>query len=142
MLLDDILAANSRYDKKAGEPVRPRIIIITCMDPEITTSIPQAMGLKPEEAFIIRNAGNIITDDTIRSAAIPSVFHDINEIIILGHTDCAMSGITISEFLNTLSGKGISRNAIPAPDVREWLGSFINEVENIKKQVNILQSHL
>ncbi|MCL5038157.1 MAG: carbonic anhydrase [Chloroflexi bacterium] len=140
MLLDEILAANSKYNKTEPESV-PKVIIITCMDPRLNADLLPSMGLKNGEAFVIRNAGNLATPDVVRSAIIAAVLYDINEIIVLGHTDCAISKLTVSQFLDSLSREKVHRNAIPDQNIREWLGIFVNENENIKKQVEFLRSH-
>src|SRR5882724_7848440 len=70
--IDQALAANTRfavnYDPDQISP-RPRLglAVLTCMDTRL--SLP-ALGLRPQDAHVIRNAGGIVTDDALRSLLI------------------------------------------------------------------------
>ena len=68
--LEEALAANARftqtYDRsRATTPVGHKLALVACMDYRIP--LEQAFGLKPGDAYVIRNAGGIVTEDVIRS---------------------------------------------------------------------------
>ncbi len=92
-----ILTANRRYAARFNHhnassiPTR-RIVILTCMDARLDPIA--ALGLKPGEAHILRNAGGRASDDAIRSIAISQQFLATNEILVIHHTDCATQRIT------------------------------------------------
>jgi len=71
-----------------GIPNNKRLWVLTCMDERLR--IEEALGLGPDDAHIFRNAGGIVTDDAIRSAALTTNFFGTKEIIIVTHTDCGM----------------------------------------------------
>jgi carbonic anhydrase len=66
-VIDEVLAANEIYSrthelrKRTPRPER-KLAVLTCMDTR--PSIP-TLGLKTGDAHIIRNAGGIVTDDTL-----------------------------------------------------------------------------
>lgn len=62
----------------------------------------RALGLDEGDSHVIRNAGGVITDDTIRSLAISQHLLGTEEIILIHHTDCGMLTFTDEEFASTL----------------------------------------
>jgi len=56
------------------------------------------LGLKTGEAYVIRNAGGVVTDDAIRSIAISQRLLGTDEIMLIHHTDCGMLTFTDDEF--------------------------------------------
>jgi carbonic anhydrase len=50
----------------------------------------RVLGLEEGDAHVIRNAGGVVTDDTVRSLAISQRLLGTEEIILIHHTDCGM----------------------------------------------------
>ena len=48
------------------------------------------LGLKPGEAHVIRNAGGVVTEDTLRSLTISQHLLGTREVVLVHHTDCGM----------------------------------------------------
>lgn len=69
-------------------PNNRRLFVLTCMDERVP--IEHALGLQPGDAHICRNAGGVVTDDVIRSAALSCNFFGTHEIIVVTHTECGM----------------------------------------------------
>ena len=69
-LIDEALSANATiangYDPGRGKPPAPKIAIVTCADPRLS-SIEQMLGLAEGDVDMIRNFGTVIDDDAIRS---------------------------------------------------------------------------
>jgi carbonic anhydrase len=68
-----------------------RTAIVTCMDARIDPLA--AVGMHLGDAHVIRNAGALVTDDTIRSLAISQRMLDTRAVVIMGHTDCGLEGL-------------------------------------------------
>ena len=68
-----------------------RVAIVACMDRRI--DVPAVFGLEPGEAYIIRNAGGVVTDDVVRSLSVAQVLQGTTEILLVHHTDCGMCGV-------------------------------------------------
>jgi carbonic anhydrase len=62
------------------------LAILTCMDKRLLTA--RSMGLGPDEAFVLRNAGGRVTDDVLRSLTAACALLDVRTVAVVHHTDC------------------------------------------------------
>ena len=91
-----ILAENERftevYDRTAlsAAPLTG-LAIVACMDTRLT--IDEALGLRPGDAHLIRNAGGLVTDDVIRSLIVSQQQLGTDEILVIMHTGCGLLGL-------------------------------------------------
>src|SRR5437763_10759206 len=60
------------------------------------------LGLAEGDSHVIRNAGGVVTDDTIRSLAISQRLLGTTEIVLIHHTDCGMLTFTDEDFLASI----------------------------------------
>jgi carbonic anhydrase len=98
---DDLLTNNEAYASsfdKGDLPVPPakKVAVVACMDARIIVS--RILGLEEGEAHVIRNAGGVVTDDTIRSLAISQRLLGTEEIILIHHTGCGMLSFHDDDF--------------------------------------------
>jgi carbonic anhydrase len=98
---DDLLTNNEAYASsfdKGDLPVPPakKLAVVACMDARIIVS--RILGLEEGEAHVIRNAGGVVTDDTIRSLAISQRLLGTEEIILIHHTGCGMLSFHDDDF--------------------------------------------
>jgi carbonic anhydrase len=98
---DELLSNNEAYAgsfSKGDLPMPPakKTAVVACMDARIVVS--RILGLDEGDAHIIRNAGGVVTDDTIRSLAISQRALGTGEIILIHHTDCGMLTFTDDAF--------------------------------------------
>src|SRR5438309_9886663 len=83
----------ARYVARFGRstlalPPARRWAIVACMDARLT--VEEVTGIATGDAHIIRNAGGLVTDDTIRSLVISTHLLGTNEFAISDHTGCGM----------------------------------------------------
>ena len=71
------------------------IAIVTCMDSRIDTF--RIFGLQNGEAHVLRNAGGLVTDDTLRSLVLSQHLLRTREVLLMSHTGCALHGASESE---------------------------------------------
>jgi carbonic anhydrase len=64
------------------------VAIVTCMDARI--DVYSALGLRPGDAHVIRNAGGAVTEDVIRSLVISQRLLGTREVAVIHHSDCGM----------------------------------------------------
>ena len=69
-VIEEVIKANESYAKNFTTrdlPMPPgrKLAVVACMDARLT--VEEVLGLKTGDAHIIRNAGGIVTEDTIRS---------------------------------------------------------------------------
>ena len=136
-LMEAIVAANQAA--VAGKPDEVRVehfsdslplAVLTCIDGHLNKLLPGALGLTGEELIWLRNAGNVITSplsSTVRSIAIAIYLKDAKEIAVIGHTDCRMAKLSMSELLDRLKKSGIERHALPIANLHEFFGLFTSE---------------
>lgn len=132
--------ATSKYPDK-------KIAIVSCMDARLTELLPAALGLKNGDAKLIKNAGGIISHpfgSAIRSLLIAIYELDVEEILVIGHTDCGARHTDSKVMIEKMKEKGISQKNIDlvkyfGVDFEKWLGGFndvdatvINSVETIR----------
>jgi carbonic anhydrase len=68
-------------------PAKP-VAVVACMDARLDPA--RVLGLEEGDAHVIRNAGGVVTEDTIRSLAISQRLLGTEEIILIHHSDCGM----------------------------------------------------
>jgi carbonic anhydrase len=90
---DELLQNNQEYSGAFDQgdlPMPPGkgVAVVACMDARL--DVYRILGLELGEAHVIRNAGGVITEDTIRSLVISQRLLGTREIILIHHTDCGM----------------------------------------------------
>lgn len=85
------------------EPTPPgaRVAIVACMDNRLDVSA--LLGLATGEAYVIRNAGGLLTEDVRRSLAVAQHALNVSEIMLIHHTDCGMAGLDDRDFADRLT---------------------------------------
>ncbi|HEU0130331.1 MAG TPA: carbonic anhydrase [Mycobacteriales bacterium] len=98
-----LVAANRAYAAgRASVPdKRPsrRLAVLTCMDTRI--DVLAALGLRPGEAHVLRNAGARVTEDVLRGLALSSHALGTEHVVVMQHTDCGLYGATDDELRAT-----------------------------------------
>ena len=77
-----------KYEELTGT-AKEGLAIVTCMDSRISPLA--AVGMKPGDAKILRNAGARVTDDVLRTLVLASYLLGVKRILIMPHTDCRMA---------------------------------------------------
>jgi carbonic anhydrase len=90
--IDRMLAANEAWAAQfpGSRPVRParKVAVVACMDSRMP--LFQMLGLEVGDAHVIRNAGGVVTEDTVRSLTISQHLLGTREIMLVHHTDCGL----------------------------------------------------
>lgn len=149
-LLDSVLRANRKFARKGAFSPLPKnpsrqLAIFTCMDTRLVDFLEPAMGLRRGDAKVIKNAGNTIVDPhggtVIRSLVCGIFLMGVDEVFVVGHRDCGMANVDVSDLKRKMIERGISENAIDhhVPDLSQWLGTFSHPVENVERVVGIIR---
>lgn len=102
----DLLTANERY--ATTNPIlgfdgiaHAGVAVITCMDSRID---PLGMiGLKPGDAKIFRNPGGRVTAAALEALVLAVHLLNVNRVLIVPHTRCAMAAATEQELRDRIS---------------------------------------
>ena len=156
-ILDEVLAANSKYAAQFGEkgklglPPARHFAILTCMDARLDPA--KYAGLAEGDAHVIRNAGGRASDDAIRSLVISYKLLGTREWFVIHHTDCGMLLFTdeiISDLLaSSLKTASVDANGwhdtglgLGSPEGRyvKWL-TFSDNAQSVAEDVARIRQH-
>jgi len=155
--LDEILTFNKQFveDKDyeqyltTNRPPEKKVVIVTCMDARMTELLPKAMNMKNGDAKIIKNAGAIITSpfgNIMRSVLVALYELHANEVFLVGHHDCGMTGIDPDEVVRHMEARGIPQHVIhtlrhSGINLYRWLTGFDSVRESVENSVEIVRNH-
>jgi len=155
-MIEEILRYNRsfvdrrEYERFAtGKYPDKKIAIVSCMDTRLVELLPAALGFKNGDVKIIKNAGATITnpfDSTMRSLLIAVYELGVNEIMVIGHTECGVQGMDADEMLHLMRERGISDEHITLMEhcginLREWLHGFEETDAAISETVDLVRNH-
>jgi carbonic anhydrase len=124
-VFDDLLADNRSFTERfdlAGIPPQAarKFALVTCMDTRIEPLA--ALGLRPGDSKILRNAGGRVTPDVLRSLVLATRLLGVERIAVMQHTKCALVSRSDAEIAADLSRAGtrgadsVEFLAMPEPD--------------------------
>jgi len=131
-LLSNADAYAAGFDK-GGLPTPPgrKLAVVACMDARLNPY--GVLGLQEGDAHVIRNAGGVVTDDTIRSLAISQHLLGTEEIILIHHTGCGMLTFSDEDFERTLEAHAGERPAWP-------VGTFADLDEDVRESISRIEA--
>jgi carbonic anhydrase len=137
-VIDNVLAANEIYARThelrelTPRPKR-KLAVVTCMDTRLSI---RTLGLKTGDAHIIRNAGGIVTEDTLRSLVVSHYLLGTEEIMIINHTDCGLMHTSEQDMLNRIQNRTGTAAVAPVS-----FHTFKDIDENVRHQLQKLRAH-
>ena len=154
--LADILAFNQQFvASHAYEAFRTdrypfkKLVIVTCMDTRLTELLPKAMNLKNGDAKIIKVAGAVVAapfGSVMRSILVAIYSLGAQEIYVVGHHDCGMTGMGHAAILDAARKAGIddttlSTLAHAGIDFHSWLTGFDSPAAGVHASVRMIRNH-
>jgi carbonic anhydrase len=134
---DDLLSANREFADHFGLSgfdgvANAGIALITCMDSRID---PLGMlGLQPGDAKIFRNPGGRVTEQALEALVLGVHLLNVNRILVIPHTRCAMSSSTLEQVRERVSasaGQDASWQTFSmVTDQKEALRDDVHKVES------------
>jgi carbonic anhydrase len=145
----EFVADQSYLRNSAGKRPRRKIAILTCMDTRLVRLLPAALGIRDGDVKMIKNAGALVTgplDSTVRSLLIGIVELGVQEVMVIGHTDCGVGGLNAETMLRDLKARGVSQEKIDymrelGVDYEAWFGGFDAVEVAVAQTVETLRSH-
>src|ERR1700751_4826132 len=133
-VVDEVTQANEIYASgfdKGELPMPPgrKFAVVTCMDARLDPA--PFLGLEEGDAHVIRNAGGLVNDETIRSLVISHQLLGTEEAIVIGHTGCGMLTFTNDDVHAKLGAESESIDFQAFPDV----------AERVPQRVETIRSH-
>lgn len=154
--LSEILDYNKEFvSNKDYEPfltdARPnkKLVVLTCMDTRLVELLPRAMNMRNGDIKLIKNAGAIVSHpfgSVMRSILVAIYALDANEVMVIGHYNCGMSGLECSRILDQALNRGVSPETIKTLehagiDLKTWLSGFASVEEGVRGSVNMVRNH-
>jgi carbonic anhydrase len=132
----------SRYPDK-------KMVILTCMDTRLVELLPKAMNLRNGDAKIIKNAGAIVTHpfgNILRSILVALYELDAQEVFVVGHHQCGMTGLNADNVMTKMRSNGIQEETFTTLKnagihLENWLKGFNNVEEGVRTSVKIISNH-
>lgn len=155
-MIDEIMEYNRKFvENKGYEPYLTskypdkKLAILTCMDTRLLELLPAALGIKNGDAKIIKNAGGVIVHpygSVVRSLLVGILELGVEEVMVIGHTDCGVQGMDGNEMLEKLVERGIDQQHIDIVrhsgiDLERWLGGFESVESSVHETVRSLKEH-
>lgn len=137
-IVNDLVDKNRSYaskfqDSELPMPPSKHVAVVACMDARMMVS--DFLGIENGEAHIIRNAGGIVNEETLRSLLISTRLLGTREIVVINHTDCGMLTFKDADFLESLRQDA----EVPVDPILFY--AFSNLDENVAWQVSKIKSY-
>lgn len=135
---EDLLENNRHYAENfhlAGFDgiAKSGVAIVTCMDSRIDPL--GILGLEPGDAKIFRNPGGRVTDAALEALVLSTHLLNVNRILVVPHTKCAMGMKTENELrdeITELSGLDASWQSFSVVD---------DQVQKLREDIAKVHSH-
>ena len=149
-MIDELLKFNREFVKSKGyerfitnKYPDKKIAIVSCMDTRLTELLPAALGIKNGDVKIIKNAGAIISHpfgSVIRSLLVAIYELGVNEVMIVGHTDCGAKHMDSEQMIEVMKKRGIPSEHIDMMrycgiDFKSWLRGFDTPEGSVRDRV-------
>src|SRR6202048_556267 len=137
-VIDEVLQANEIYSRThelrrlTPRPER-KLAGVTCMDTRLSI---RTLGLKTGDAHVIRNAGGIVTEDSLRSLVVSHYLLGTEEFMVINHTDCGLMQTTEQDLRTRIQNRTGTAAVSPA-----FFYAFANVDENVRHQLQKLRTH-
>lgn len=154
--LQDMLEFNEQFvDNKEYEPFqadkypKKKLVIVSCMDTRLVELLPRALNLSNGDVKIIKVAGAIVAHpfgSTMRSILVAVYALQADEVCVIGHHDCGMTGLKTENIIQQMKERGISEQTLDGVkyfgiDLDKWLHGFSNVEDSVRESVNIIKNH-
>jgi carbonic anhydrase len=133
---DDLLAANAQYVKTfkyselTGNAIKG-LAIVTCMDSRINPL--SVVGMRSGDAKILRNAGARVTEDVIRTLVLATYLLNVDRILVMPHTDCAMARGDEADIHALIDEKhGVDTRSLEFRTTNDQEGALAEDVNRIR----------
>jgi len=101
------------------------------------------------DAKIIKDAGALVTHpfgSVMRSILVALYQLKAQEVLVIAHYDCGMSGMKAEPVIENMKERGISEETLKTLtysgiDIEQWLRGFENVTESVEHSVDMIKNH-
>lgn len=154
--VQDILTFNREFvASKAYEAFKTdkfpnkKLVVITCMDTRLVELLPRAMNMRNGDIKLIKSAGAVVAHpfgSIMRSVLVAVYELGAEEVLVIGHHDCGMTGLKSDRVLKKVRKRGISDDVIKTLrnagiDLENWLRGFTKVEDAVHQSVELIRRH-
>lgn len=155
-MLNEILEYNKTFvEKKEYEKYQTtkfpnkKMVILTCMDTRLLELLPKAMNLSNGDVKLVKNAGALIAHpygSIMRSILVAVYQLQAEEVMVIGHHDCGMSGMKADPVIESMKERGVTEETLntlnySGINISQWLHGFENVTDSVKHSVEMIKKH-
>ncbi|PLT28700.1 beta-class carbonic anhydrase [Peribacillus deserti] len=155
-LLNEILTHNEQFVEnqeyrnfQTDKFPDKKLVVLSCMDTRLVELLPKALNFKNGDVKVIKNAGAVIAHpfgSIVRSLVVAVYELGAEEILVVGHHDCGMSGMDPDRTISSMKQRGITEETLSTLehagiDLHKWLEGFKNVSETVAHSVSVIQNH-
>lgn len=155
-ILNEILDFNQKfvedheYEKyETTKFPNKKMVILTCMDTRLLELLPKALNLGNGDAKIIKDAGALVSHpfgSVMRSILVALYQLKAQEVLVIAHYDCGMSGMKAEPVIESMKERGISEETLKTLtysgiDIEQWLRGFESVTDSVKHSVDMIKNH-
>ena len=133
---DDLFEANAGFAagfQNTGLPARAArgLAVLTCMDSRLDPF--SILGIGPGDAKVLRNAGGRVTEDVLRTLVLGAYLLNVQRVLVMPHTKCAMAGYTEPEIHQKIDAEfGVDTRSLEFRTTDDQLRSLRNDMVRIQ----------
>lgn len=141
---------NKEYTKyQTSKYPEKKLAILSCMDARLVELLPAALGIKNGEVKLIKNAGGVVMHpfgSVMRSLLVACYQLGVEEIMVIGHTDCGIQHLDSNALIQTMLDRGIDQKNIDllhniGIDFNRWLAGFETVEESVSSTCQVIKNH-
>jgi carbonic anhydrase len=141
---------NHEYEKyETTKFPNKKMVILTCMDTRLLELLPKALNLGNGDAKIIKDAGALVSHpfgSVMRSILVALYQLKAQEVLVVAHYDCGMSGMKAEPVIENMKERGISEETLSTLtysgiDIKQWLQGFESVTDSVKHSVDMIKNH-
>jgi carbonic anhydrase len=155
-ILSEVLVHNSRFvvNKKfipyeTDRFPNKKIVIVTCMDTRLIELLPAATNLRQGDAIVLKTAGAVVAHPfggVMRSILVAVYQLKAEEVVVIGHHDCGMIGMSGDRILEAARARGVEERVIQTlrhggVDFDHWLQGFSDVRDSVRNSVRLIRDH-
>ncbi len=126
-----------------------KVAVLTCMDTRLVRLLPAALGVGNGDIKLIKNAGGVVSNpfgSAVRSILVGIYELGIEDVMVIGHTDCGAQHICGTDMVNRMMARGITEEMIATcryfeVDFDHWLCGFDSVEMSVRESVRTLREH-
>ena len=155
-LISEMLENNQAFvARRDYEPFRTdrfpnkKLVVLTCMDTRLVELLPRAMNVANGDVKMIKNAGAIVSHafgSVMRSILVAVYELGAEEVAVVGHHGCGMTGLSCARVLDKAKARGVSDETLATLnnsgiDLQRWLTGFERVEDGVRQSVEAIRNH-